>query len=154
MTGVEMNVFLSKKTILPAMTGLLLLTGGCVGSFDPQTDATSPLAPRIQELVDQKREYPRWADFPATPTDLPQPAQVATNVQALNAGSSVLATQVAGIDWTLSADPTAYVESITRRFDPAKMAPIGAQTPEEVEAFAESLRRRAAAPPPIDRPRP
>jgi hypothetical protein len=33
------------------------------------------------------------------------------------------------------------------------MAPIGAQTPEEVEAFAEALRRRAAAPPPIDRPR-
>ena len=45
MTGVEMNVFLPKKTILPAMTGLLLLTGGCVGSFDPQTDMTSPVAP-------------------------------------------------------------------------------------------------------------
>lgn len=153
MTGVEMNVFLSKKTMASAMTGLLLFTGGCVGSFDPQTDATSPLAPRIQELVDQRREYPRWADFPVTPTDLPQPAQVAANVQALNADSGALARQVAGIDWTLSDDPTAYVESITRRFDPAKMAPIGAQTPEEVEAFAETLRRRAAAPPPIDRPR-
>ena len=154
MTGVEMNVFLSKKTILPAMTGLLLLTGGCVGSFDPQTDATSPLAPRIQHLVDANREYPRWADFPAAPTDMPQPAQVAAKVQALNAGSGVLATQVAGIDWTLDNDPAAFVESINRRFDPARMAPLGAQTPEEVEAFAETLRRRAAAPPPIDRPRP
>ena len=153
MIGVEMNVFLPKKTMASAMTGLLLFTGGCVGSFDPQTDATSPLAPRIQELVDQRREYPRWADFPATPTDLPQPAQVAAHVQALNADSGALARQVAGIDWTLSDDPTVYVESITRRFDPAKMAPIGAQTPEEVEAFAEALRRRAAAPPPIDRPR-
>lgn len=154
MTGVEMNVFLSKKTI-PAMTGLLLLaTGGCVGSFDPQTDASSPLAPRIQELVDTHRAYPRWADFPASPTGLPQPAQVATNVQALNADSSALASQVAKIDWTLTGDPAAFAESISRRFDPAKMAPIGAQTPEEVEAFAEALRRRAAAPPPIDRPRP
>lgn len=149
-----MNVFLSKKTIVPAMTGLLLATGGCVGSFDPETDATSPLAPRIQELVDQKREYPRWADFPAAPTDLPEPAQVAANVQALNADSSVLAAQVAGIDWTLDSDPAVFVASVQQRFDPAKMAPIGAQTPEEVEAFAEALRRRAAAPPPIDRPRP
>ena len=154
MTGVEMNVFLSKNTILPAMTGLLLLTGGCVGSFDPQTDAASPLAPRIQQLVDANREYPRWADFPAAPTDLPQPTQVAANVQALNADSGALATHVEGIDWTLDNDPTAFVESISRRFDPARMAPIGAQTPEEVEAFAASLRRRAAAPPPIDRPRP
>jgi hypothetical protein len=154
MTGVEMNVFLSKKTILPAMTGLLLLTGGCVGSFDPETDATSPLAPRIQELVESHREYPRWADFPAAPTDLPQPAQVAANVQALNADSGALAGQVAKIDWTLDSDPTAFIESIRQRFDPVKMAPIGAQTPEEVEAFAAALRRRAAAPPPIDRPRP
>ncbi|HEY1072387.1 hypothetical protein [Brevundimonas sp.] len=154
MTGVEMNVFLSKKTILPAMTGLLLATGGCVGSFDPQTDMTSPVAPRIQELVDSHRQYPRWADFPATPTDLPQPAQVAANVNALNAESGALARQVASIDWTLDGDPAAFVESINRRFDPARMAPIGAQTPEEVEAFAEALRRRAAAPPPIDRPRP
>lgn len=149
-----MNVFLSKKTILPAMTGLLLLTGGCVGSFDPQTDATSPLAPRIQELVDAKREYPRWADFPATPTDVPPPVQVAANVNALSADSGALATQVAGIDWTLGSDPSAFVESINRRFDPVRMAPIGAQTPDEVEAFAEALRRRAAAPAPIDRPRP
>ena len=149
-----MNVFLSKKTILPAMTGLLLLTGGCVGSFDPQTDATSPLAPRIQELVDTHRAYPRWADFPAAPTDLPPPPQVAAAVGTLNADSGALATQVAGIDWTLDSDPAAFVESINRRFDPARMAPIGAQTPDEVEVFAESLRRRAAAPPPIDRPRP
>lgn len=149
-----MNVFLSKKTILPAMTGLLLLTGGCVGSFDPQTDATSPLAPRIQQLVDANRAYPRWADFPATPTDLPQPSQVAANVRTLNADSGALATQVAGIDWTLNSDPAAFVESINRRFDPARMAPIGAQTPEEIEAFAAALRRRAAAPPPIDRQRP
>ncbi len=148
-----MNVFLSKKTILLAMTGLLLATGGCVGSFDPQTDATSPLAPRIQELVDANRDYPRWADFPAEPTDLPQPAQVAANVSALGVQSGALASQVAGIDWVLDSDPTAFVESINRRFDPARMAPIGAQTPEQVEAFAETLRRRAAAPPPIDRPR-
>ncbi len=149
-----MNVFLSKKTILPAMTGLLLATGGCVGSFDPKTDATSPVAPRVQELVDANRTYPRWVDFPATPTDLPQPAQVATNVQALNADSGALASLVASIDWTLDSDPAAFIESISRRFDPARMGPIGAQTPEEVEALAERLRRRAAAPPPIDRPRP
>ena len=71
--------------------------------------------------------YPRWADFPATPTDLPQPAQIAANVGALNADSSRLATQVAGIDWTMDSDPTAFVESIQQRFDPARMAPIGAE---------------------------
>ncbi|MNN84923.1 hypothetical protein D3C81_2021360 [compost metagenome] len=61
---------------------------------------------------------------------------------------------MAGIDWTMDSDPATFVESIQQRFDPARMAPIGAQTPQEVEAFAEALRRRAAAPPPIDRPRP
>lgn len=154
MTGAEMNVFLSKKTILPAMTGLLLATGGCVGSFDPQTDASSPVAARVQELVDTHRQYPRWADFPKTPTDLPQPAEVAANVQALNTTGGALASDVARIEWTLTGDPAAFIESVNRRFDPARMAPIGAQTPEEIEAFAERLRRRAAAPPPIDRPRP
>lgn len=149
-----MNVFLSKKTILPAMTGLLLATGGCVGSFDPQTDMSSPVAPRVQELVDSHRQYPRWADFPATSTDLPQPTQVAANVNALNTTGGALANQVAHIDWTLTGDPTAFAESISRRFDPARMAAIGPQTPEAVEALAEALRRRAAAPPRIDRPRP
>ncbi|MGO4409860.1 MULTISPECIES: hypothetical protein [unclassified Brevundimonas] len=154
MTGPEMNVFLSKKTILPAMTGLLLATGGCVGAFNPQTDMTSPVAPRVQELVDSHRQYPRWADFPATSTDLPQPAQVAAKVNALNTAGGALTNQVAHIDWTLTGDPAAFVESVNRRFDPARMAPIGPQTPEAVEALAERLRRRAAPPPRIDRPRP
>lgn len=149
-----MNVFLSKKTILPAMTGLLLAAGGCASAVDTTTDATSPLAPRVQQLVDAHRQFPRWADFPAAPTDLPQPAEVAASVAGLNNSSGALAAQLAGVDWTLDGDPAVFVASVNRRFDPARMAPIGAQTPEEVEAFAESLRRRAAAPPPIDRPRP
>ena len=78
----------------------------------------------------------------------------AANATEMETAIGALASQVAKIDWTLNGDPAAFVESIQQRFDPAKMAAIGAQTPEEVEAFAEALRRRAAAPPPIDRPRP
>ncbi|MET4684466.1 hypothetical protein ABIE19_002403 [Brevundimonas faecalis] len=153
MTGAEMNVFLSKKTILFAAMALSAGAGGCV-SFDPDTDPTSALAPRVQQLVDAHREYPRWADFPAASTDTPQPAQIAGRVNVLGAENAELAGQVARIDWTMTGDAEAFAESINRRFDPARMAPIGAQTPQEIEALAESLRRRAAAPPPIDRPRP
>ena len=148
-----MNVFLSKNAIVLALAGVLTATGGCVGSFDPQTEAASPLAPRIQELVESHDRYPRWEDFPKASTDTPTPAYVANQVQTLGQSNQTLAAQVAAIDWTLNTDPTVLENLIREKFDPAAMAPIGPQSPAEIEALAESLRRRATPPPPIDRPR-
>lgn len=146
-----MNAFLAKKAILLAAPLFGLAAGGCIGAFDPATDPTSPLAPRVQALVDANRDYPRWEDFPAAPVDLPQPAQVAASVGALRTSSQELAREVSLIDWTLTEDPEAFAESIRRRIDATLVSPISARTAEEIEAFAAELRRRGAAPPPIDR---
>ena len=158
MSVTEMNALLLKKTGWTAAWGMALSSavalGGCVSAFEPKTDPTSPLAPRIQKLVDENRQYPRWADFPRTSTPLPAPAEIAAEVGRLESRNTALTAEMARIDWTLDSDPAAFVESITRRIDASQMSPQTLRTAEEVEAYAEELRRRAKAPPPIDRPRP
>lgn len=158
MSVTEMNALLLKKTGWTAAWGMALSSavalGGCVSAFEPKTDPTSPLAPRIQKLVDENRQYPRWADFPRTSTPLPAPAEIAAEVGRLESRNAALTAEMARIDWTLDSDPAAFVESINRRIDASQMSPQTLRTAEEVEAYAEELRRRAKAPPPIDRPRP
>jgi hypothetical protein len=153
MFGGEMNVFLSKKIRLLPLAAVVASLGGCVGSFDPQTDAASPLAPRIQQLVDSHNRYPRWEDFPKVSTDTPSAPYVGREVTRLAQLNQSLAAQVMGIDWTMNPDPSVFEAMVQRQFDPAAMAPIGPQTTAEIEALAESLRRKATPPPPIDRPR-
>lgn len=153
-----MNALLLKKTglkaALAATLGAPLFLGGCVGAFEPRTDVTSPVAPRIQQLVDENRQYPRWADFPAASRDLPAPAAIAADVGRLESRNAALTADVARIEWTLNQDPAAFLDSVNRRIDADQMSPLSVRTPEQVEAFAEELRQRAKAPPPIDRPRP
>ncbi|WP_333591873.1 hypothetical protein [Brevundimonas sp.] len=141
---------LKKMTAAVAGLGLGLGLTACAGSFVAETDAQSPLAPRVQQIVDTHRVYPRWADFPATPSDLPRPVELATRVDALNASSAVLDGEAARLEWTLS-DPAAFVAQVNRRIQAAPVSPMSAQTQEEIEALAERLRQRATAPPPVPR---
>jgi hypothetical protein len=143
-----MNAHRAKKTL-----GLILASGalsGCAAMFDAETDAASPIAPRIQALVDANREYPRWADFPKGATDTPAPVEVAARVRGLATEGADLADEAARIEWTLG-DPATLASEITARVDAQQIAPVTAETQAEVEAFAAEARRRAAAPPPIDR---
>jgi len=135
-----------------ATVGAVSLTG-CVGAFDPQADASSPLAPRVQALVDANREYPRWADFPKSPTDLPTTVEVASRVNTVRATGGALAGEVSRIDWQLT-DPEGFARDMEARVAASTPAPAPAtvQTQAEIEALAERLRRRAAPPPPITRP--
>ncbi|MEN5147269.1 hypothetical protein [Brevundimonas diminuta] len=152
-----MNALVLKKTGRTAVWGFALGTamvlGGCVGAFDPKTDPTSPLAPRIQQMVDENRQYPRWADFPHGGAPLPPAAEVANDVARLQSRNAALTAETARIDWTLNSDPSAFVNQTMRRLDASQMSPNDLKTPAEIEAYAEALRRRAKAPPPIDRPR-
>ena len=136
------------KKMTAALTGLGLTA--CAGSFVAETDAQSPLAPRVQQIVDKHRVYPRWADFPATPSDLPRPVELATRVDALNASGMALDGEAARLEWTLS-DPAAFAAQVNRRIQAAPVSPMSAQTQEEIEALAERLRQRATAPPPVPR---
>lgn len=143
-----MNAQQAKKTAV-----LILAAGaasGCAGAFEAETDATSPIAPRVQALVDANREYPRWADFPKASTTTPPAIEVASRVRGLATQGTSLQDEAARIEWTLG-DPATLASEITARVDAQQISPVTAETQAEVEAFAAEARRRAAAPPPIDR---
>lgn len=149
-----MNAHRAKKIV---GLGLALVStagaAGCAGAFDPTTDATSPIAPRVQALVEANRTYPRWADFPKTATDTPQPIEVAARVNTLRASGGALAGEASRIEWT-PGDPVAFANEVNARVDAQAISPVTAETQAEVEAFAAELRRRGTAPPPIDRTQP
>ena len=147
MTGLKMNASAMKILAITAVcTGL----AACGSRFAAETEATSPLSGRIQGLVDANREYPRWADFPAMPTDVPQPEAVAAQVAGLDRTGEALDQSVAAIDWNLTEDPNAWAAGVRSRVEGARMSVGTARTAAEIEAFARSLRERSEPPPPID----
>ena len=123
----------------------------CAGAFNPQTDATSAVAPRVQALVDANREYPRWADFPRSTDPEPEPAQIAARVNTLRVSGGALAGEVSRIEWTLNEDPAAFAAATQARVNAVPVAPVTQETAAEIEEFARSLRERGRAPPPIPR---
>ena len=151
MTGPEMNAHQAKKIVGGLLAaGALAGLGGCAGAFDPETDAASPIAPRVQALVDANRTYPRWEDFPRSSEPLPEPTVVAARVGALQGAGTDLAAEAARIDWQLG-DPVAFASEVNSRVDAQAISPVTAETQAEVEAFAARTRQRGTAPPPVDR---
>ncbi|WP_292116163.1 hypothetical protein [Brevundimonas sp.] len=151
-----MNAHFSKKTrlwaLIACLAPLMGVLAACAGSFAPRTDPTSPIAPRVQALVDANRHYPSWENFPAAPTDLPAATQVAAQVGTLEDRGEALGGEVARIEWklgdaeTLAAETRAQVEAVP-------VSPDSLRTQAEIDAFAQGLRDRAKAPPPVDRRR-
>ena len=94
MTAGEMNAPITKiAALLVAAAGISGL-GGCANAFNPRTDTTSPVAPRVQALVDANREYPRWEDFPRASSPIPA-QQFAVQVNTLKVSGAALAGEVA-----------------------------------------------------------
>lgn len=134
--------------------GLLVAAtlGGCASAVAPSSEGSAPpeLSVRVQGLVDANRGYPRWADFPPAPTGLPSDAEIAAAVASTTAEQGALAVEVAAIDWSLD-DPAGFAAATRERVDQSKVAPITQQTRETLDAWAEALRERGRAPPPIRR---
>ena len=147
MTGLKMNASAMKILAISAVCAGL---AACGSRFAAETEATSPLSGRIQGLVDANREYPRWADFPGMPTDVPQPEAIAAQVAGLDRTGQALDQSVAAIDWNLTEDPNAWAAGVRSRVEGARMSVGTARTAAEIEAFAQSLRERSEPPPPID----
>ncbi|MDP1778577.1 MAG: hypothetical protein Q8K90_08205, partial [Brevundimonas sp.] len=134
MTAPDMNAPIRK---IAAVLSAVVASGGlaaCVGSFDPVTDASSPIAPRVQALVDANREYPSWADFPRVIEPLPEPVAIAAQVSTLRVTGGALAGEVSRIDWQTSGDPIAFAAELQARVDAVPVAPVTAQTQAEMEA--------------------
>ena len=136
--------------VLSVVVATTALTA-CVGAFDPETDPTSPVAPRVQALVDANREYPRWADFPKSPEPEPAPALIAARVATLETTGGELAQAAARIEWLSTGDATAFAESVRERVAAVQVAPVTEQTAAEIEEFVRRTRERGRAPPPVDR---
>jgi hypothetical protein len=133
-----------------AALALILTLSGCAGSFDPETDASSPVAPRVQAMVDAHRAWPRWENFPRTSEPVPPPVQVAGQVNTLRATGGALAQEVSTLQWQ-NGDPAALGREVAARVSAVPVSPDTARTAAELEAYAQSLRDRAKAPPPITR---
>jgi hypothetical protein len=151
MTGGEMNAPIRKIAALSAMVAGMLVLTACASAFAPETDPSSPVAPRVQALVEAHREYPRWENFPRQSEPAPEPAVIASSVNALNVTSDTLAADVARIEWTLTEDPAAFAEATRARVEAVPVTPTSAQTQAEIETFARQTRERGRAPPPVDR---
>lgn len=123
---------------------------GCIGAFNPETDATSPVAPRVQALVDANRHYPRWEDFPPAPEGLPAPTELAAKVGTLTTAGGALAEDASRIEWTLG-DPAAFEAEVAARVNATGVAPATSQTVDDIDAFAARLRERGKAPPAVPR---
>ena len=146
----DMNVNLVKIVLQPvAVVSLGVGLSAC--AFDPPADPASPLATRIDSLVSANRDYPRWQDFPDAPVNVPDAASVRVAVSGLEASQGELGREVAAIDWELG-DTEQFVTSIRQRLNADNVEIPTADTPAQLEAFAASLRERAKAPPPVDRP--
>ena len=139
---------LSIKTVLVAVAGLA--TCGCTTALDRSQAAVGPMSERVDALVAANRTYPRWADFPAAPADLPTSQVLAERVSDLQGSSLRLAGETSTIDWTLG-DPETLAAETRRAVGAVPASPDAIRTEAEVEAFARRLRERAKAPPPIDR---
>lgn len=148
----EMNVrTLKKSVVFPALclagTGLL---SAC--AFNPATDPTSPLSAHVEQLVEAHQQYPSLANYPAAPVDLPTTDSLRLAVETLKNSEDVLEQQVASIDWQFTETPEVTAAQIRQLLADMPVVPPTADTPAEIEAFAQSLRDRAKAPPPVDRP--
>ena len=129
------------------LSGAIL--SGLAGCAATNGEVAAP-TPAVVALVETHRAYPRWEDFPATPTDLPTTTAVAGQVATLNVTGGTLTGEVSRLDWTLS-DPDAYVAAVMARLTAARIAPPTARTRAEIDALADELRERGRAPPPIAR---
>jgi hypothetical protein len=143
----------SRRKIAAALSAAIACGGlaACAGSFDPATDASSPIAPRVQALVDANREYPRWTDFPRVDEPLPEPVAIAAQVNTLWVTGGALAGEVSRIDWQTTGDPAEFAAAVQARVDSVPVAPVTQETLDEIEDFVRRSRERGRAPPPVDR---
>jgi hypothetical protein len=151
MTAPDMNAPIRKfAAVFSAVAAAAGLTA-CVAVFNPETDPTSPVAPRVQTLVEANRGYPRWTDFPKSVEAPPEPTQIAERVAGLAAAGDHLAEAAARIEWAASGDADAFAEAVRARVTAVPVAPVTQQTAAEIEEFARRIRERGHAPPPIPR---
>ncbi len=151
MTAPDMNAPIRKIAVVMSAIAMGGGLTACAAAFDPVTDTASPVAPRVQALVDANRRYPDWADFPRSTEPLPEPGAIAAQVSTLRVTGGALAGEVSRIDWQITDAPADFAAGVQARIDSVPVAPVTAETLAEIEDFVRRTRERGRAPPPVDR---
>lgn len=156
MTSDEMNGNLVRIGSLSRFIALTALAGALTGcaAYDPFNqgiDPNSAAAQRVEALARADDSYPRWADFPAAPQNVPTPREIRNQVQALEAADAQLNRQVAAIDWTLDErDGDPWARRVRNRIDPRLAQPVDPAEVAEALRWAQALRERSDPPPQIN----
>jgi hypothetical protein len=90
---------------------------------------------------------PRWSEFPAPPEGVPTPQEIKLRVNAQLARRQQLDSEVAALVWD-KQEPDVIAAQAKALIDPAYLTPVDPiMTREQAEAYAASLRAKAAPPP-------
>ena len=90
---------------------------------------------------------PRWSEFPGAPEGVPTPAEIKLRVNAQLAKRQQLNAEVAALVWD-KQEPDAIAARAKSEIDPAYLQPVDPiMTRDQAEAYAASLRAKAAPPP-------
>jgi len=123
------------------------LLAGCANPIaSVKVDPSSPIAPEVAKLASADKDYPRFSEIPAKPTDLQPPRIYGDRARELVAARDRLEVATAPNTWTLNAT-TNFQARAQADAGPAYTAPAGSDT----EAFANAVRKRATPPPPANR---
>ncbi|MFT4091629.1 MAG: hypothetical protein QM645_12910 [Asticcacaulis sp.] len=93
--------------------------------------------------------YPKWSEFPALPQNVPNTAQIKTQVTEIYAQERVLLTQVGAIEWDRH-DPDSFSMGTIARLDPELSRPVTENIRAQANRFAAEQAARAVPPPLID----
>lgn len=142
--GLNLRHFVSfLRVIFCGVIGFGLLAGAAMGQ-----EAT-PI--QAEDLSYRKAgNFPRWSEFPTPPKNVPPLSYIKTGVQTAETFAQKQTKQVSVIRWD-GADPEKYAQSVRSQLKKKKTDPVDeALSEQEIEAYAEKLRRRGAAPKPYD----
>ncbi|MFN3230337.1 MAG: hypothetical protein ACK41P_10840 [Asticcacaulis sp.] len=148
------NGLKSDKRRSQSALGLMILSAlalsGCAAlpqPFDAPIDKTSPAAASAAAAAKSAKVYPRWAEFPEAPKDVPSLAEIKGRVESVEKVQATLQLETDALVWELT-DPDAYAKVHLARFDKNLMDRIEKE-PVDIEAWAKKNRDKVQPPAPI-----
>jgi hypothetical protein len=137
----------SSLIALAVLTGSLMLAG-CLAHdpFAMPADPQSAAAQQVNEAAAQDRPFPRWADFPAAPRDVPTAEDFRMRVVETEEAQRILAAQASQLQWELD-NTESWAEATRSLVDAGLAEPAPADAAQLTEAWAAAARAKAVPPP-------
>lgn len=134
--------------IATALLAGSLTLAGCLAHdpFAPPTDPASAAARQVNEAAARDMPYPRWAEFPAAPTDVPTAGEFAMRVVATEEARAILEAQARELVWTLD-DSEGWATAQRGLINRELAEPAAADALAQTEAWAAAVRAEAVPPP-------